>query len=273
MAPPAPTEQQVQARALFQQGQAAYASGNYEAAIESWNQAFALDPRPQLQYNLAQAYGRLGQLEQELTALQAFVAGGLGDPNTLAAASARITAVQERLARTGIEVRGTQGAEVRVDDQDLGTLPLSGPVRLPAGAHRVVVRMRGHYPRTETVQLSPGDVTVVQADLEVVHQPSIVPPLALWAGGGAALLTGAILGGVALSKADGAAPGSSEADKAQGLALGADICLGVGAAAAVAGTVLFFVRRVDPDEVSGYAIDVQPVIGPNTAGLVLRGRL
>ena len=48
-----------EARELFTQGQAAYETGDYETAVSSWERAYELDPRPLLQYNLAQAYERL----------------------------------------------------------------------------------------------------------------------------------------------------------------------------------------------------------------------
>lgn len=269
---PPPNPNATQARALFQEGQAAYTAGNYEGAVARWEEAFALDPRPQLQYNLAQAYGRLGQLDKELAALQRFVEGGLGDPATLDAARLRIAAVQDRLARTGLRLTGgPEGAAVRIDGEARGTLPMQEAVHLEAGQHHIEVRLRGYYPRNVDALVELGEVTAVNVDMQAVHQPSNTLPIALWATGGGALLTGAVLGGVALSKAKSAAPGSSEADTAQGLALGADICLGVGVAAAVTGTVLFFVRRVDVDEVSQARLDVQPIVGVGTAGLSLRG--
>jgi tetratricopeptide (TPR) repeat protein len=72
------------ARDLFLRGQAAYRQGDYATAAELWSQAYAMDPRPQLQYNLAQAYGRLGRMEEERAALERFIAETSPDDPLLA---------------------------------------------------------------------------------------------------------------------------------------------------------------------------------------------
>ena len=109
------------ARALFQQGQAAYQAGEYESAIEAWERAYAMDPRPALQYNLAQAYGRLARVEEEAAALRLYIAGALAagtasDDSQIVSARARLSAIADRIRRTGIQLTGVPaGAHVLVD--------------------------------------------------------------------------------------------------------------------------------------------------------------
>src|SRR5690606_4206894 len=68
-----------QAREHFARGQTAYNQGDYEAAIREWNSAYELDARPRIQFNLAQAYERLGRLTEALTALDNYIEAA--DPN------------------------------------------------------------------------------------------------------------------------------------------------------------------------------------------------
>lgn len=98
----------------------------------------------------------------------------------------------------------------------------------------------------------------------------------LWAGGGAALATGIALGVVALGKADGAVDGSADADTAHTMALTADILIATGAAAGVAGLVLYLMQvgvESDPDEepATGIEITATPSFGPGFAGAALHG--
>src|SRR5688572_5769687 len=94
---PAPSPQ-----ALYRQGETEYAEGRYEAAIALWERAYALDPRPALQYNLAQAYGRAAMFPEERRALELFLSRLAEEqPEELnsadaTSARARIAAIDER---------------------------------------------------------------------------------------------------------------------------------------------------------------------------------
>jgi hypothetical protein len=53
-----------------------------------------------------------------------------------------------------LHLTGPDGAMVRLDGQDLGPLPLAGPLTLPAGVYELECRARGYKPLTETVTLA-----------------------------------------------------------------------------------------------------------------------
>jgi hypothetical protein len=75
-------------------------------------------------------------------------------------------------------------------------------------------------------------------------------------------VVGGALGGFALSTAKGSDTRTgSDADRAHGLALGADVALGVGAAAIVAGGILWLVRR------PGHADAAPPRVAMSGSGL------
>ncbi len=259
------------ARELFRQGQAAYESGNYEEAARLWEEAYSVEAVPALQYNLAQAYGRLGRLSDELAALQLFVARAAPGNAQLDSARARLGTLQERLARTGIQIEGQHpGATVLVDGEVRGQMPIDTILRVGPGSHVLLVQADGYQDFRATVAVPEGETISVALVLEerTSGGGSLTVPIALYATGGGLVIIGAVLGGVALATSDGARAGSADADRARGLALGADLAIGAGVATAGVGLVIHLLgrRSADDDEP---ATEVAPVAGRGNYGLQL----
>lgn len=263
------------ARELFQRGRGAYETGDFEGAVEAWQAAYELDPRPLLQFNLAQAYERLGRLQESLDAYERFLAAAPSDAEDVPAARIRAAAIQQRLARTGIVLRGgPDGAVVYVDGTERARLPRPDPIAVPPGSYRVLVQAEGYQPFESVVAVTAGaqvEVTVQMSD-RVVPEPTTPQEgggvstigIAVAAGGGALLVGGAVTGILALGAAgDATTSDDSDADRARTLGLVTDILLGVGAAAAVTGVVLMFVLGGDEDR----ATAVAPMIGPDRVGV------
>jgi tetratricopeptide (TPR) repeat protein len=62
-----------EARRLFLEGDAFYAEGRYEEAIERFERSYALSGRPALLFNLANSYERLGQYASAAEALRRYL--------------------------------------------------------------------------------------------------------------------------------------------------------------------------------------------------------
>ena len=62
-----------QSRQSFERGQKAYKAGEYQAAIEAFLSADRLNPSPDLMYDVAQAYEKLGDLGSAINFYQAYV--------------------------------------------------------------------------------------------------------------------------------------------------------------------------------------------------------
>lgn len=264
-----------QARAYFQEGQAAYARGEYEQAIEAWRRAYELQPAPALQYNLAQAYGRLGDFPNELATLQAFVdTAQATDPN-VPPARMRIDALRQRLARTGITLSGVSpDAEVRLDGVVV-VPPTDGSVMAPEpGPHRIHVRRRGHRPFDAVVEVIPGRTTEVAVDQPAIEAPPApVVGYSLLAGGGAMLAVGAATGVIGFLKAPDTFTGTPEGDRVHRLGLTTDVMLIGGAATAATGLVLVLLRdRPESDEYDASRMRVVPYASATGAGLAIDGR-
>lgn len=270
------------ARELFQQGEAAYQTGDYSEAATLWERAYEMDPRPLLQHNLAQAYERLGQLDRAAAAYQIYIDASPPDDPRAVTARARLASLRERLGNTGILLSGgPEGATILIDGQDRGRLPHPDPLRLEPGSHQVVVRLEGYADFTSVVAVSAGQA----AEVPVAMQPGqsgtanvsgggggiSMVGLAIAIGGAAVLVGGAVTGGLALSAADGApATEGPEADEARTLALVTDILIPTGAVIAAAGVVLMFVLE---DGGSSDSARVVPVVGPDYAGVSVSGVL
>lgn len=131
----------VSAREAFRRGEAAYSAGNYETAIREWKAAYAADARPRIQFNLSQAYERLGQLQDAIGALERFLESGDPDDPTYSDANARLVALRQRLSQTGVVVRGgAEGGEIMVDETDWGRTPRPDRIKVTPGSHVLVVR-------------------------------------------------------------------------------------------------------------------------------------
>jgi len=138
---PAAALKSADAREAFRRGEAAYSAGNYEVAIREWNSAFQTDPRPRIQFNLSQAYERMGQLENAITALETFLDSGDPDDPTYSDANARLVALRQRLDSTGVVVKGgAEGGLILVDDKDWGRTPRPDKLTVAPGSHILTIK-------------------------------------------------------------------------------------------------------------------------------------
>ena len=269
------------ARSYFRIGQAYYQQGRYREAIKQFEQAYRLSERAALLYNIGQAHERLGELGQAVSYYERYLRDSGKKDSDL---SAKVDNLRQRLASTGIRVLGgVKGATVKVDGRVVGRLPLAKPISLPAGSHKVEVSKRGYQSFSAFVSVNPGSVLDVQAEMKAMAVPRPRPrPVApvspapvvdsnqpssgrLWTWialgtGGALLAAGAVTGVVAMKKADGAESG------AKGLGVTADVLIGVGAAAAITGAVLFFLEDGGGESEQRQAV-IAPSISNTSAGV------
>lgn len=269
-------EPEMSARDHFVAGQAAYDNGAYEEAIRHFSAAHGLDPRPALLYNLAQAHGRLGHAQQEARFLERFIGEAHStDAELLASARSRLSTLRDRLARTGVTLSGApEGALVRIDGEERGRAPLEASLSLDPGNHEVVVEHDGYETFRAAVSVNAGQTVHVEAEMVEDTSPGVpTSAIALWAGGGGAIVAGAAIGGIALSQSSGTADGTARADRARRLARSADVLMAVGAAAAVTGLVLYLVGRgSDDDDEEATSFYVAPQVAPTQVGAAVGGQ-
>jgi tetratricopeptide (TPR) repeat protein len=122
-------EAKEEAQRRFEQGKELYEENDFRGALIEFRRAYQLAPNFKLLYTIAQVYYQLQDYAAALQTFEKYLAdGGREVP------AARKTEVERELERLKTRVARVElttnvaGAEVSVDDVDIGTTPLSKPV-------------------------------------------------------------------------------------------------------------------------------------------------
>ena len=143
-----------------------------EAALELFRRAYGIDksPRSAAQMGLAEiALGRWSDAEAHLEEALAASSQAWIQKNRKTLESS-LSSVREHLGN--LQVLGEPiGAEVVIEGEVRGTLPMEKPLRVRAGECRFDVRAKGYESASRTVQISPGDLTRETVKLSAVTAP------------------------------------------------------------------------------------------------------
>jgi hypothetical protein len=151
---------------LARQGKQAFSRKNYAGAVKHWRAAYGLWPRPQLLFNIALAYDKLGEPVQSLTFLREFRREATSDPQPkalLAAAEALETELGPRTAV--LSLAAPAGARVKVDGVVVGVVPLEVVV-LP-GVRAIELSLPDRPVLRRKVELAAGRTTRLELELPV----------------------------------------------------------------------------------------------------------
>lgn len=257
-------EQREEARVAFEAGSKSYAEGQYEAALASFQKAYAIIPSPHAEYWIAMSMDKADPETKDPQALAAAYETFLNNPGAGHVGTQQVEAAQARLAelRKGLPATVTivstpAGANVTVNGEPKdGVTPLS--VELPAGTYQVGISLEGYDAATveviaeggvsleqqvtlaaSVVAPPPTPVTTTQAQQEP-HKRSMVPAIVTLSLGGIGLISGTIFGILALDakgkfKDD---PTNDHADAAERNALIADMSFGIALTLGLTGIVL-----------------------------------
>ena len=225
------------ARALFLRGDRLYAQGQYDEAVDAFQEAYDISGRVALKFNLANAFERLNRLEEALAALREYAPHAEEHQRSLILT--RIENLEQRLAaedeaRRGDETSGTTG----------GTA-------------------------TGSTGTSGGSTSTGASDEGSGASGGQIAGYAMMGVGGALIIGGVIAGVMANSAGseaeemcmNGFCPESAQdsVDQQKSRALAADILFAAGGAIAVTGLVLALVLRPsDDDDESDTAFSVTP---------------
>ncbi|MDD5309447.1 MAG: hypothetical protein PHU25_19190 [Deltaproteobacteria bacterium] len=145
-----------EARRIFHEGVRSYERGSLVEALDAFQRAYALRPSFRILFNIGQAQAELGRPHRAVEAFEGYLAEG----GERIAPDRRRTVEQElaRLSRQIARVRfeGPEGAELWIDGERKGYLPLAGPVLLQAGSHRLDVRHGREEPCTKKFAIEGG---------------------------------------------------------------------------------------------------------------------
>jgi hypothetical protein len=232
------SDQQLQAaRALANAGLELFQAGEYERAIERFRSAEEITHAPPHLLYMARAHRRLGRLVQARDLLRRVASETLpaSAPPAFGRAQTEarkeLEALEAELPSVRIVLRGAlagRDATVRVDGAILEREALASPVTLDPGEHAVTALVPGRPRVSKKVTLRAGEAPV-EVVLELAPRPAaVVPkaptapapasdpddgptsgssddppigPIVLVAVGGAGVVLGAVMGGLALGRA------------------------------------------------------------------------
>ena len=248
------------ARSHFQAGASHYEAGDYEDALNEFQRAYEISERPELHYNLSLAHQQLGNLEQAIEHLERYLNEAEDVPNR-SNLDRRLTNLRERLS-------------------EAESPPAAPPTEGPAP-----VSVSGDAPVPPPMPAAGGASTAGSATPPADSSGPGIPTGAWigWGVGAAGLLSGAILGGLALADksdiegmpcAQNDTCPDSVVDSMETKALVSDILLfGVGLGGAAVGTLLFFLMRGDSNETAQAESrwTLSPWVASHRGGAVMRG--
>ena len=170
-----------EAQVLFENGARAYQEGRYEDAVDLFLKAYTIDPQPELLYNVAQAYERLGDVRNALRSYRDYLRQHPNDQDR-AFVETRVQNLEKRLREQGIQqvsVFSTPpGATVLLDDATVGKTPWTGEA--PSGRHVIVLRHDGYVDARKEFVLTDRavdlDLALVSADRSTAPPSTTLPP-------------------------------------------------------------------------------------------------
>lgn len=177
------------AKALFNAGAQAYSLGQYLPAIQAFEEAYKIAPKPAILFSLAQAQRKQYVIDKDPTRLEAAVKGFRQYLAEVASGGRRADAVQalselepllEAMKAKGMPAptaapavkpaarvmvtSPTTGAVVSLDGASTSEAPFIGEVK--PGKHAVTVKAKGFTPEKRDVQLFPGGVLALDFPLK-----------------------------------------------------------------------------------------------------------
>jgi tetratricopeptide (TPR) repeat protein len=154
---------------LARRGRIEQAFAHFEEALAEYQAAHEAYPDPQIFFPIAQAEQRLGRFVDALQHYQELLAESKAlSPALRSQVQIHLDEVRKNLAAVVLEVEPS-GADILIDDKEVGTSPMSQPVFVEPGQHTFAVTREG-YARVEgNLDLAPGKELRKRIRLEPVE--------------------------------------------------------------------------------------------------------
>ena len=300
-------EAKKKAKEHFETGLKLYEDSDYSLALIEFERAYSYVPDFRVLYNIGQVSIQLGRYARASQALEQYLKNGGAKVPAARVSSVRndLKMLEGRTAHLTVN-SNVEGADILLDEALLSKTPVTEPLLVDAGEHRITLQKQGYVSRTQPLVLAGRDESTLQIDLVEEskaqpmpdHQPLapltgaqqnqlLLPPLTpapkrselIYVGWGA---TGLLVAGWAVTGYIGMKAANdlhnelnrptTEAQlqslrvKARGWLLASDI---VGAAAVVTGgtTLYFTLKRPSRERPVAQATTLQLGLGPSSVQL------
>jgi hypothetical protein len=164
--PAAADESRDAARAHYARGLELAGQQGYEAALQEFNEAYAISPQFAVLYNIGLAEVALGHPMEGIDTLSEYLQEGQDAvPHARRQqVKALTTLLASRLAELSIATDRSE-ARVTIDGRELGPTPLAKPVRLGPGTHRIAIASEGAPTAIRIVTLAEGEHQTLELQL------------------------------------------------------------------------------------------------------------
>lgn len=170
-ASPAAAQDNPAYQSAYERGDQAFKEGRFDVCAEEFRQAFNIEPRGNLLYNIGFCYEKANDLANAVTFYQRFVEAVPNSPKR-PAIQRHIVELQEQIADLFQEVSVTSdptGAMVYVDEKSkgaMGATPLT--FKLLPGTYTIIGEFQGYEPARRKLELKKGgdasvDLTLVDS--------------------------------------------------------------------------------------------------------------
>ncbi|MBN1608739.1 MAG: PEGA domain-containing protein [Polyangiaceae bacterium] len=143
-----------EAEAAIRDGKNSYNSGDYEAAIEAFKRAYAVEPDSETLYQLGKAYAMADWPVEAVDAFERYL--DAAPPNLSAERRSELAgAIEGQKRRVGtivLQVTPEQ-ASVTLDDTLLDRTAVAGPLAVRQGFHVIAASLDGYVPQARSVQV------------------------------------------------------------------------------------------------------------------------
>lgn len=163
-----PTKEQIaEARTHFNKGIELYEDGDYEAALIELQRAYDTAPAYKILYSMGLVQRQLNDYAGSLRSFKKFLddGGKKIDAKRRSEVEREINKLQGRVAQVKLTTN-VEGAEVTVDDNDVGKTPLSEPLLVNMGKRRISASKSGYATASRLIRVGGGDTIDLQLELK-----------------------------------------------------------------------------------------------------------